>query len=27
VDGILSNAIAIDGATGLIEAHANDCPG
>ncbi len=27
VDGILANAIAIDGATGLIEAHANDCPG
>jgi len=27
VDSILTNAIAIDGATGLIEAHANDCPG
>lgn len=27
VEGILANAIAIDGATGLIEAHANDCPG
>lgn len=27
VDGVLSNALAIDGATALIEAHANDCPG
>jgi hypothetical protein len=27
VGGILANAIAIDGAAGLIEAHASDCPG
>jgi predicted PurR-regulated permease PerM len=27
VDGILSNALAINGATELIEAHASDCPG
>jgi len=27
VDGILSQAATIDGATALIEAHANDCPG
>lgn len=27
VDGILAQAAAIDGATSLIEAHANVCPG
>lgn len=27
VDGILAQAAGIDGATALIEAHANDCPG
>ncbi len=27
VDGVLTQAVAIDGATALIEAHANDCPG
>ncbi|GAC1444975.1 MAG: hypothetical protein NVSMB52_04910 [Chloroflexota bacterium] len=27
VDGILANALAIDGATELIESHASACPG
>ena len=27
VDGILTQAVGIDQATALIEAHANDCPG